>query len=392
MSYNSEWFPFEFNIKYKNKAYYNWPLWNKFDYNYNIYLTEDNSWNIDYHDWKLWWFKFTKTSTWFLYNDTINASLTMSWLNYIVKFDNQKIYTFWLNAKVQSIKDIFWNTMNFTYNDNKELTKITDTLWREYLVSYYPHSRIKDITDFTWNKVEFTYFWTWNINWNEYDLENITLNNSWSLRDISFTYTTWSTYESAHNMIKLIDSAWNTYVENTYSWARVSSQKYWSWTINYDYTLDINDNVTKNIVTDREWNIVEYYYDEKWNTTKKIIKKDSWDLEYNYVYDEKSNLIKEIKPLWNGVEYTYDDNNNITETRVKTNMSSSWSSNDLVSTTTYDLRFNKPTQIISPRELVTNFTYDNSWNLLTKEILWVKDYENNSLTILEVIFITLNDN
>jgi YD repeat-containing protein len=383
MSYNSEGMPFEFKVKYRTNAYYNWPLWNKFDHNYNIYLTEDNYWNIDYHDWKLWAFKFTKTSTWYLYNDTINANLTMSWLNYVVKFDDQKIYSFGLNSRVQNIKDAFGNVMIFTYNNNSELTKITDTLGREYLISYHPDSRIKDLTDFNWNKVEFIYFWTWDIHWNQYDLKTIKMTNSWSTKQIWFTYNTWSTFESSHNIIKLIDSAWNTYVENTYdSNNRVLTQKYWSGTINYDYTLDENNEyIAKNIVTDREWNVIEYYFNSSGNTTKKIVKKSSWDLEYNYVYDGKSNLIKEIKPLWNGVKYTYDSHNNILEKRLKQDINAADSSSDIVYSSTYDLRYNKPSQTSSPGWMLTNYTFDDKWNITRKQLLLVKDYEDHTLTI-----------
>jgi RHS repeat-associated protein len=383
ISYNSEWMPFDFKIKYKNKAYYNWPMWNNFDFNYNIYLSQDGSWNINFHDWKLWAFKFTKTSSWFTYNDTINANLIQSWSIYTINFDTQRSYKFWSNFKIDTVKDNYWNEIKFTYNDNKELIKIKDTLWREYLVSYYSNSRFKDITDFAWNKVEFIYFWTWDTLGSQYDLKTIKMTNSWAIREIWFTYTTWSTFESAHNMVKLIDSENNTYVENIYdSQDRVSEQKYWNDKIYYDYYMDSwNNYIEKNIVTDRVGNVITYFYDNKENTVKKLIHKNSWDLEYNYVYDSKSNLIKEIKPLWNWVEYSYDINNNIIETRIKADMSASWSSNDIVSTATYDLTFNKPTQIVSSEWLTTNFTYDTNWNLLTKVVLWVKDYENNNLTI-----------
>jgi RHS repeat-associated protein len=383
ISYNSEWMPFDFKIKYKNKAYYNGPIWNNFDFNYNIYLTEDWSWNINFHDWKLWAFKFTKTSTWYLYNDTINANLTQSWTIYTINFDSQRSYKFWSNFKIETIKDNYWNEIKLTYNDNKELTKIRDTLGREYIVSYYSNSRFKDITDFAWNKVDFIYFWTWETLWSQNDLKTIKMTNSWSIREIWFTYTTWSTFEAAHNIVKLIDSENNTYVENTYdSQDRVSEQKYWNDKIYYDYYMDSwNNYIEKNVVTDRVGNVITYFYNSAGNTVKKLIHKNSWDLEYNYVYDSKGNLIKEIKPLWNWTEYLYDSNNNIIETRIKADMSASWSSSDIVSNATYDLRFNKPTQIISANWLVTNFTYDNNWNVLTKEILWVKDFENNNLTI-----------
>lgn len=383
MSYQSEGFPFEWKIRYRNQTYYNWLLWNNFDFNYNIYLTEDDAGNINYHDGKLWAFQFEKTSTGFAYQNTINATLTQSGLTYMIAFDNQKQYTFWLNSKIKSIQDAFGNEMTFDYNDNRELTKITDTLGREYTLSYYEHSRVQEITDFVGNKVEFIYFWTGETLGSQYDLKTIKMKNNSQEREISFTYTLWDDYESSHNLVKLIDSENNTYVENTYDENdRVASQTYGNGTIYYDYTLD-NNKVSKNSVTDREWHIIEYFYDHSWNTTKKIIKKSSWDLEYNYVYDSKSNLIQEIRPLGNGIAYTYDENNNVIETRQKQNMSLSGSSSDIVSTATYNLTFNKPTQTIWANGLTTNYTYDSFWNILSKEIIWVKDSLGNDIAIIE---------
>lgn len=60
MQYKSKWIDFNFDLIYKNQAYYNWPIWNNFDFGYNLFLKEDNEWNIYYHNGKLWVFKFKK--------------------------------------------------------------------------------------------------------------------------------------------------------------------------------------------------------------------------------------------------------------------------------------------------------------------------------------------
>lgn len=384
MSYAWNNLPFEFKIKYKNQSYYNWPIWNNFDFNYNIYLTQDESWNINIHDGKLWVFKFTSSWSTFERNETIKANLELINNKYEINFDDKTKYVFWDNFKIEKIIDTYGNNLSFEYNNDRQLVKITDTLNREYNLSYYWHSRLYKIIDFAWNEVEFIYFGENETTWSQFDLKTIKMINWNSEKEISFTYTIWSDFESSHNIIKLIDSANNTYVENTYDLNdRVSSQTYGNGTIYYNYTLDSNNKVTKNSVTDREWNVIDYYYDSFWNTIKKVIKKTSGDLEYNYEYDLNNNLIKETKPLWNGVLYNYDINNNIIEKRLVQDTTSSWSINDIVINYTYDLNTNKPTQIVEPNGLITNLVYDTNNNLVSKEVIWVKDYNWTDISINE---------
>ncbi|MDP2395584.1 MAG: RHS repeat domain-containing protein [bacterium] len=50
-------------------------------------------------------------------------------------------------------------------------------------------------------------------------------------------------------------------------------------------------------------------------------------------------------------------------------MSASGSTDDIVQSITYDLAFNKPTQIVSPNGLTTNFTYDINGNVVSKQVI-----------------------
>jgi hypothetical protein len=71
-------------------------------------------------------------------------------------------------------------------------------------------------------------------------------------KDIAFTYTVAEEFEDAHNIVKLIDSAENTYVENTYDENdRVATQVYGNGTISYDYETDEDNKIINNTVTDR---------------------------------------------------------------------------------------------------------------------------------------------
>ncbi|MDD2907836.1 MAG: polymorphic toxin type 33 domain-containing protein [Candidatus Gracilibacteria bacterium] len=384
MSYAGINLPFEFKIRYKNQAYYNGPIGNNFDYNYNIYLTQDENGNINIHDGKLGVFKFTSSGSTFERNETIKANLELVNNKYEISFDDKTKYIFGDNFKIEKIVDTYGNNLSFTYNSDFQLTKITDTLNREYNLSYYGNSRLYKIVDFTGYEVEFIYFNENESEGSQFDLKTIKMINGNSEKEISFTYTIGTDFESSHNIVKLIDSANNTYVENTYdSFDRVSSQTYGNGTIYYDYNIDTNNKITKNSVTDREGNVIDYFYDNFGNTIKKVIKKTSGDLEYNYEYDSNNNLIKEIKPLGNGVLYNYDINNNLIEKRVVQDTTSSGSIDDIVINYTYDLLTNKPTQIIEPNGLITNLVYDTNNNLVSKEVVGVKDYNGNNININE---------
>jgi len=384
MQYKSVWFPFEFKINYQNQSYYNGPLWNNFDYNYNQFLVEDNDGNINYHNGKLGVFQFIKSWTWFLGNETLKWTLSLANGTYSVNLNNTTTLSFNNNLRLQSITDNFSNTMSFMYDANNALTQIIDTNSRVYNLTYYGHSRIKDITDFNGDTVEFIYFWTGETDGDEFDLKTITTTNTISSKEISFTYTMWDTFESSHNILQLIDSENNIYVENTYNGDdRVATQKFWEGTIWYTYTLDAENQITQNSVLDREGNNVIYTYDSNWNTIGKIVKKYTWDSIYTYEYDNNNYISKEILPLWNGYTYDYDTRSNLIEKRMKQDVQSADSAEDIVYSYTYHPVFNKITQAIAPNGRVTNFELDSNGNITKTEVLWVQDYDGNTIIVIE---------
>lgn len=379
MQHNSKWFPFEFQVNYKNKVSYNGNIWNNFDYNYNQYLVKQTNWNIYYYNWKLEVFEFVKNTTWFDYNDTINAELRIVDWKYNIVFSNSKTYTFNTNLKIESISDNFDNKFIFVYNSDWNLETITDSNNRNYTLTYNTNKKLESITDFEGNKVWFEYYGSGETDWSEYDLKTIRLINWDDDREISFTYTIADSYENSHNIVKLIDSEQNIYVENTYDDNdRITSQKYGNGTIYYNYTLNDDwTSITENEVTDRDWNNIIYTYDENGNTIKKVIKKSTWDVVYNYEYNENNYLSKEILPLWNWYTYTYDDNNNLTEKRLKQDVTQDDSSDDLVTSITYDSTFNKPTSITTTNWVKTVLEYNSKWSLTSQKVY---DAESNLLT------------
>ncbi|NDK09001.1 hypothetical protein EOM39_07235, partial [Candidatus Gracilibacteria bacterium] len=366
MQYSSKGFPFEFKINYLSQGYYNGPIGNNFDYNYNQFLREGNSGTIYYYNGSLGVFEFAKTADGYEFNKAIKGELTETDGVFTLKLNNTKTLTFNSDKRLASISDNFGNTETFAYTGSGQLTKITDTNSREYNLSYHDHTRLKDITDFAGNKVEFIYFGSGETDGSEYDLKTIKMTNGAETREISFTYTIADTFENSHNIIKLIDSENNTYVENAYDTNdRVTSQMYGSGTIYYTYVLsEDGKRILENHVTDREQNQTIYKYDTNGNVIQKVVGTKI----YNYTYNDNNYLSKEIKPLGNGYIYLYDTNNNLTEKRFKTDVNAENSEADLVTSFTYDQATNKPLTITMPNGLKTVLMYDTNGNLTSKKV------------------------
>ena len=383
MQYSGIGLPFEFKIHYENQSYYNGPIWNNFDFNYNLYLVEDADGNMNFHNGKLWVFRFEKTASGFTDNISIDSSLEFAEWKYTLAMNNNMFYTFWENLKVETISDIHGNTLSFSYDENKQLLSITDTLGRAYSFDYYDHTRIERITDFTGNTVDFSYFGSGSTDGMLYDLETITTTNSGSTRDISFTYTVAETFEDAHNIVKLIDSQDNVYVENAYDENdRVLSQKYGEATIYYDYTLSWSGNIVENRVVDRSGNESIYSYDESSNLIQKVIKKQTGDSVYTYQYNENNKVSVEEFPLGNGYTYLYDERENLIEKRMKADVTAPPAPWDLVYSYEYHPVFNIQTKITTPNGQVTNITLDDNGNVTQTETLWVRDFNENDISIV----------
>jgi RHS repeat-associated protein len=373
--------PYEFKISYKNQTYYNWPLWINWDHNYNIYLSEESNQNILFYNWKLWVFRFLKSSTWstYEYNVWLKANLSYSWWLYTLNYDNWDKYYFNVWNKISKLEDRYSNELNFSYTWWL-LSQVTDTLWRNINYSY-DDNRLKNITDFNWNKAEFSYY-TWATNsWSTYDLKDIKINNwTWSTKTINFEYSTWWDDTSNHNITKLYDSKWQTYVTNTYVDDRVKTQEYWTWIITYNYTLSWSQ-VIQNTVTDKVWNLTDYYYNSNWNNTSTTYHTGSWDLTYNYTYDSSWYLLTQTKPLWNWTRYTYDSRWNIMEKREKADTTLlNNNDEDLITTYRYTDR-NQVKQINYPNGTITTNTYDEAWNLIETTTSVIKDSDLNTYSI-----------
>ncbi len=371
MSIPGKKLPYEFKLNYKNQTYYNWPVWINWDHNYNKYLTGETNWNVLYYNWKLWVFRFINNSNWFDYNPWLKANLVLSWWVYQINYDSGDKEYFNSDNKLLKLEDKYQDNLLFSYS-GWLLSQVTDTLGRNINYNYYDHNRLANLTDFNGRKVELTYF-DWSTNsWSIYDLKEIKINNgTWSVKTINFEYTTGWDDTSNHNITKLIDSKWQTYVVNTYTTDdRVASQTYGTWTIGYNYTLSWTS-VTKNTVTDKVWNVIDYFYDANWNNTQTKHYTNSGNIDYYYTYNSLGYLETEKKAAWNGIKYTYDSKWNLTEKREKADITSADSTSDLVTSYTYNNKNQVLTTNLVNWVVISN-TYDTAWNLTEKTTSWLE--------------------
>jgi YD repeat-containing protein len=175
ISYPTTGGKFNFDVSYANKAYYNGPLGNNWDFHFNQFLREDTTGNMVYHNGNLGAITFVKNAGGtYDKNMGIRATLVKSVSGtYTLTYDSGEVSTFSFTRKITTEKDRFGNTTSLVYDSDDKLVTITDSNNRVYTLTYYTHRRIKDITDFAGYKVVFTYFGAGSTLGNEFDLQKI---------------------------------------------------------------------------------------------------------------------------------------------------------------------------------------------------------------------------
>lgn len=258
--------------------------------------------------------EFVKVSDSLYENKSLRARLITENNLTTISFDSGKVYSFNDAGKISKIADKNGNNLTFGYDEEKKFIKTIDTLGREINYVYNTDSRLQEIVDFTGKKVVFIYS-------EAGDLTTIKIGNEANPRTISFEYITGNANKKLnHNIMKLIDSKAQAYVENTYDENdRVSIQKYGDGEVKYNYTLDpITQRVAKNNVENRNGVKTEYSFDDKGNVLSRKVQTASPHqsplpggegntTEFKFEYDSNGRITKDLKPNGNSVENSYDD-------------------------------------------------------------------------------------
>ena len=376
MSIPGEKMPYELDLYYRNQVEYNGPVGMKWDHNYNYYLKEEANGNVLFYNGKLGIYRFIKNGSSFERNPGLRATLSGGSGNYSITFENGDVYDFGANDKIETLSDRYGNQLAFSYTNNL-LSTVTDTLGRDIDYSYYSHNRLQEVTDFNGRKVEFTYYDGTTASGSIYDLASVTINNgTGATKDISFEY------DSNNNVTKLIDSKDQTYVENTYDAdGRVLTQVFGDGTISYSYTLS-GDDITKNTVTNKLGNVVEYSYSTSGQKTqaKYFNEVGIGSVIYNYEYDNDGYLTKETRPRGNGYSYSYDTNGNLLEKRFKADTSLADSASDIVTSYTYD-NYNQILTTSHPNGVLETNTMNGSGSVIAKQISGLSTHTGGTYSI-----------
>ena len=261
-------------------------------------------------------------------------------------------------GNITEITDRNGNTIAFGYgsdiHDANEppLTLITDDLGREIVLSYYEsgvyQGYLKKITDFAGRE--------WKYEYNNDSLSKVTTPGTTEYPDgLTTQYLYDIAYNGAPKLTSIKDHEGRTWLSNTYTNGKVTSQEYGGETI----TIESDPNWTA--VIDQEGFRIEYELNSWGQTTREIVYTGGLrDGEPNaYVteneYTDEMLLSKTIYPEGNGIILNYDDNLNVTAII--------WYSNDpndpnLVASFEYEESYGFIRKITDPRENETTFTYD----------------------------------
>jgi RHS repeat-associated protein len=292
-------------------------------------------------------------------------------------------YKFDQNGRLTEIRDRNNNALHFSYdsagklpiigksvfsNDpdpkiiayDYELVKVTDTAGREIALNYDANGRLISIVDFSGRVYTYAYDPL-----NNGDLVSFTTP---STAEYPAGLTTAYGYAD-HNLVTVTDARGVTYLTNHYdTYDRVCEQEYGGGIFKFSYDTAYS----KTTITDPKGFVTEWIYDPDGSATSKKVytaglrpqDPDSYVTTY-----QRNNTLERTSityPAGNGVKYTYDDGNpnmaargNLLEIRHKANMAQPDNNSlDLVTTYTYESRFNFIKTMTDPKGYVTSYTYD----------------------------------
>jgi len=232
------------------------------------------------------------------------------------------------------------------------LTIITDTVGRQINLSYNENGRLESITDFAGRTWTYEYY-------PNGDLKKVTTPPT---TDFPQGTSTTHAYDS-HNLTTITDGKGQTYLTNHYNdQDKIDWQTYGNGTSTVVYDEANN----KTTVTDRRGYVTEWTFNtagnpiEKKEYTAGLRPGDPTFYLTTYEYNSNMERTKVIYPRGNWVKYTYDDKGNLLELRRKKIGAPDTHdpANDIITTFTYESRYNQVKTVTDPRGNVTLYTYD----------------------------------
>ena len=383
---------FEFNISYDNQAEYDGIIWYNWDHNWNKFIVQ--SWeNLTFYDGNLKNYIFHQQ--WDKRENPRHLEISFDWdeavlndlQNWIeMKFapQNEEVIPW----RMTSYK-INWVEYELNYDEEGYLTEIIDPQNNSIILSYKElenWQKILEKVQHPNNKtVNFEYYTNYEEEWLAEDIQQITINNAWEERKISFTYDTkveylededWETLDiivdhvNSHNITTLTDSENQIYVENVYENDRVRTQKYGEDSLNFEYS---EDGESETVIETRNWEEWKKIFDEEGNVIKIVNLSSQQEYVFNYEKSDGNLIISIVYPDETKDILTYDLHGNILEKQIE------W-----VEKSKEKRMYNEKWRLISYKwkdGISQNFDYDEAWNI-TKIIEKSTDWNSEKVTNL----------
>ncbi|RLG24215.1 hypothetical protein DRN85_08035 [Methanosarcinales archaeon] len=254
------------------------------------------------------------------------------------------------DGNLSAIRDRNNNSITFGYDpiDPNRLSTITDDLGREVNLSYNASGLLSSVADFA------DRIWTYTYDSATNDLLTVTGPNT---TDYPNGLTTTYAYDGNHNLVTITDPNGQTYLTITYDANdMVQSQTYGGGNYALSYIPDSNEAM----VTDRSgFNTVTIYNSMGCAVSRTIYTKGLRDGDpnsYTTTYERNSDMeiTRETFPAGNYIDYTFDSNGNLLSISREPNNGEP----NIVTTYTYESKFNFVKTITDPRGNVTTYTYD----------------------------------
>ena len=361
--------PLEFKRYYNNQGEYEGPFGVGWDHNYNIFLVESVDQGTTYlirhnpHGSKD---KFTKNS-----NGTYTApagvfdTLTKDAQGYVITTKHGVVYRFNAASYLASIADRNANQINFTYNAAGLLVKITDSVDRNITLTYTPENKIASIADFSGRIWKYTY-----------QNSDLTAVITPATQDLTSGTTTAYAYDN-HNLTSITDPKGNTYLNISYDdYDRVDEMYNGSnrYSFSYPYFGISKPPKDQQYVECRRYretntttmykpnhNYIDYQLNDDGTVKKKTEEQGGLDFKTIYEYNSDKLVTRITYPKGNSVLYEYDNLGNLLKITRKPGPVSA--EPDIISTFTYEPKFNFIKDTVDPLGRTTSYAYDVKGNL-----------------------------